>query len=125
MTDHSRAVTVGHPTTVTGRAAEAADPDPALAAGDQFIRVSDARRRYFGGAMSLRWWYRQVERGNLPHFRAGGAVLLRPADVEAFVRDGFRAAGPPDPPPVTPPPPPPAPKRRSPPSPGGLRFFGG
>jgi hypothetical protein len=97
-------------------------------AGGEFIRVADARRRYFGGAMSLRWWYRQVERGTLPHYRAGGAVLLRPADVEAFVQGGFRAAGPPDSPPEAPPPPaaaPPVPRRRSPPPAGGLRFFGG
>ena len=54
-----------------------------------FIRVSTAKRRYFGGAMSLRWWYKQIERGALPHYRAGGAVLLRPADVEAFVATMF------------------------------------
>ena len=55
-----------------------------------FIRVSEAKRRYFGGAMSLRWWYRQIEVGRVPHFRAGGTVLLSPADVEAFVRAAFR-----------------------------------
>ncbi len=131
MTDHSRAVAVEHPPAVTGLAvAGSAGTGPAPAAGDQFIRVSDARRLYFGGAMSLRWWYRQVERGNLPHFRAGGAVLLRPADVEAFVIQGFRAAGPaapPEPPPLPSPRPvaPAPPKRRSPPPAGGLRFFHG
>lgn len=92
------------------------------AAGDaDYIRVSEAKRRYFGGAMSLRWWYRQVEEGRLPHFRAGGAVLLRPADVEAFVASQFRdkaepTAGPEPPPPASPRP---ASPRR------GLRFFNG
>ncbi len=57
---------------------------------NDFIRVSEAKARYFGGAMSLRWWYRQIEEGRLPHFRAGGAVLLRPADVEAFVASMYR-----------------------------------
>lgn len=92
--------------------------------GVDYIRVSEAKKRYFGGAMSLRWWYRQVEEGRLPHFRAGGAVLLRPADCEAFVAAQFRdkAAGarPADDPPPAPAPPPssrPASPRR------GLRFF--
>lgn len=58
-------------------------------ATSDFIRVSAAKRRYFGGAMSLRWWYKQVESGRLPHFRAGNVVLLRPADVEAFVAATF------------------------------------
>ena len=85
-----------------------------------FIRVSVAKRRYFGGAMSLRWWYKQVELGTLPHFRAGGAVLLRPVDVEAFVARMYcdmKEA-------VTVPadsPSPPSPKLRS--NRGGLRFF--
>jgi hypothetical protein len=96
---------------------------PASGAGD-FIRVSDARARYFGGAMSLRWWYRQIERGALPHYRAGGAVLLRPADVEAFVGAGFRPTGRAAPEAAAPAAPPPKP-RPSAPVPGGLRFFGG
>jgi hypothetical protein len=62
-----------------------------------FIRVSAAKKRYFGGAMSLRWWYKQIESGRLPHFRAGGAVLLRPADVETFVAAMFRDGGPVEP----------------------------
>lgn len=87
--------------------------------GADYIRVSEAKRRYFGGAMSLRWWYRQVEEGRLPHFRAGGAVLLRPADVEAFVASQYRDKA--EPPPAPEPPPaagtrPASPRR-------GLRFF--
>lgn len=107
--------------------------DAAVAAGREsasrpadFLRVSDAKGRYFGGAMSLRWWYRQVELGRLPHFRAGGAVLLRPADVEAFVAGMFRdragpAAGPDPPPPGPVPNPQPRSGSRRP----GLRFFTG
>jgi hypothetical protein len=89
-------------------------------ADQDFIRVSAARKRYLGGAMSLRWWYRQIELGHLPHFRAGGAVLLRPADVETFVAAMFRDEGPVEPEPAadaTPPPSRPASGRR------GLRFF--
>jgi excisionase family DNA binding protein len=91
---------------------------------DGFIRVSEAKERYFGGAMSLRWWYRQIEQGRLTHYRAGGSVLLRKADVEAFVSAGLRTTRreEPTPPPPEPSPPPKA-KPRSPP-PGGLRFFG-
>jgi hypothetical protein len=91
------------------------------ATGDEnYIRVSEAKRRYFGGAMSLRWWYRQVEEGRLPHFRAGGAVLLRPADVEAFVAAQFRDKAAP---PAAPEPPPASPRPASPRR--GLRFFSG
>jgi hypothetical protein len=90
-------------------------------AGD-FLRVSDARRNYFGGRMSLRWWYKQVESGRLPHFRAGGSVLLRTEDIEAFVVAGFRdkAEAKPieQPPPVTAPP-----KKRTTRGTTGLRFF--
>jgi hypothetical protein len=95
-------------------------PDPAHA---DFIRVSDAKRLYFGGTMSLRWWYKQVELGVLPHFRAGGAVLLRPSDVEAFVAEMFsgKAAEPEPEPPATVPTR--SPKARSSRSGGGLRFF--
>jgi hypothetical protein len=88
---------------------------------ETFLRVSEAKRLYFGGKLSLRWWYRQIELGRLPHFRAGGAVLLRPADVEAFVAAAYQDDSPPatatasEPPPT----PPEAPRL-----PGGLRFFG-
>lgn len=86
-----------------------------------FLRVSEAKARYLVGKMSLRWWYKQIESGRLPHYRAGSAVLLRPADVEAFVAEMFRnIEAAPEPEPV---PPPPAPRRRSGPTPGGLRFF--
>lgn len=86
---------------------------------DDFLRVSAAKKRYPGGTMSLRWWYRQIEEGRLPHFRAGGAVLLRPADVEAFIAEMFRdrAAPKPEEPAA------PAPPRRSLPVRGGLRYF--
>ncbi len=90
-------------------------------AGD-FIRVSVAKKKYFGGAMSLRWWYKQIETGRLPHFRAGATVLLRPADVEAFVAETYREKGGGEDEPE-PEPPSPAPEHRSPPSRGGLRFF--
>jgi hypothetical protein len=93
-----------------------------------FIRVSEAKRRYFGGAMSLRWWYRQIEVGRLPHFRAGGTVLLRPADVEAFVRAAFRETAEAKPDLSAAPAEAPGPctvkKQRSAPARGGLRFFG-
>jgi hypothetical protein len=103
---------------------EPATAEPSGGAGD-FIRVSEAKERYFGGAMSLRWWYRQIEHGRLTHYRAGGAVLLRTADVEAFVSAGLRATKREEPttPPSPEPMPPPKARPRSPPS-GGLRFFG-
>jgi len=89
---------------------------------DGFIRVSDAKKRYLSGVMSLRWWYKQVEQGRLPHFRAGGTVLLRPADVEAFIGEMFRDRAVADvEPPAPPPMPPPKPRSRS--SRLGLRFF--
>lgn len=86
-----------------------------------FLRVSEAKRLYFGGKLSLRWWYRQIELGRLPHFRAGGAVLLRIPDVEAFVAATYQEESPPPPVPTSEPPddPPTTPPR----SPGGLRFF--
>lgn len=90
-------------------------------ATSDFIRVSAAKRRYFGGAMSLRWWYKQVEAGRIPHFRAGNAVLLRPADIETFVADMFCDKLEPEAVPV-PAAPSPAPKSRS--NRRGLRFFG-
>ncbi|MBX9652614.1 helix-turn-helix domain-containing protein [bacterium] len=89
--------------------------------GDDFIRVADAKQRYFGGAMSLRWWYRQIEEGRLPHFRAGGAVLLRPADCEAFVASQFRDKAEPSTNSAPAPPPAPSPRPASPRR--GLRFF--
>jgi hypothetical protein len=92
---------------------------------ENFIRVSEAKRRYFGGTMSLRWWYRQIEQGKLPHHRAGGAVLLRPVDVEAFIQEGFRAKRQPEPTASEPPAPRPVKrtKSRSAPARAGLRFF--
>lgn len=98
-------------------------PGPPAGLAD-FLRVSDAKERYFGGTMSLRWWYRQVELGRLPHFRAGSAVLLRPADVEAFVAGMYReraepAAGPAPVPAAPVPTPKPLSRTRRP----GLRFF--
>ena len=93
--------------------------DNHVASAEDFIRVSTAKKRYFGGTMSLRWWYRQIEEGRLPHFRAGGAVLLRPADVVAFCAAMFRDKGASVPEEPAPTPPPAArPSRR-----GGLRFF--
>jgi hypothetical protein len=84
----------------------------------EFIRVSDAKKMYFGGTMSLRWWYRQIETAKLPHRRAGNAVRLEVAAVEAFVAATLRD---------TPAPPPdqqaPAAPRKSRVTRGGLRFF--
>ena len=40
--------------------------------------------------MSLRWWYRQIETGKLAHRRAGNAVRLEVAVVEAFVAATLR-----------------------------------
>jgi hypothetical protein len=87
---------------------------------DGCIRVSDAKRGYLGGAMSLRWWYKQIESGKLPHFRAGAAVLLRVSDVEAFIAALYHDHSAPEPEPE-PPAPPPRPRSRS--SRPGLRFF--
>ena len=126
MTNNSERAGAAGPVRLTSvTAAPAGAPDPP-ARPDDFLRVSDAKGRYFGGSMSLRWWYRQVELGRLPHFRAGGAVLLRPTDVEAFVAGMFRdkagpAAGPDPPPPGSAP----APPRRSGSRRPGLRFFTG
>jgi hypothetical protein len=97
------------------------NPSETVTITSEFLRVSEAKRLYFGGKLSLRWWYRQIELGRLPHFRAGSAVLLRPADVEAFVAAAYQDE-PPVPPaaPNEPPPsPPPSTSRLS----GGLRFF--
>ncbi len=130
MTDNTQAVgTHGHGLAVPGVLSGPTPDGQQHPAASDFIRVSDAQRRYFGGRMSLRWWYRQIEHGRLPHYRAGGTVLLRPADVEAFVGEGFRAVRPPaSPPPPAPPPPAarpsPRPKPRSGPPRDGLRFFG-
>lgn len=98
---------------------------------DEFIRVVDVQRRYLGGTMSRRWWYRQIELGRLPHLRAGGAVLLRPADIEAFIRENFREKAKPnsaseDSLPTQTPAPTPKKRASSFPNgtlPGGLRFF--
>lgn len=87
----------------------------------EHIRVSEAKKRYLGGAMSVRWWYRQIEDGRLPHVRAGAAVLLRVVDVEAFVAGLFREKATPPEPPVESAPPPAAVSARS--RAGGLRFF--
>ena len=97
--------------------------DNHVVSAEDFIRVSTAKKQYFGGAMSLRWWYRQVELGRLPHFRAGGSVLLRPADVEAFVAAMYRDCAEPRAEPATEPLPAPTPPPRSRPSRVGLRFF--
>lgn len=58
--------------------------------GGAVLRVSEVKQTYFGGKMSLRWWYRQVELGRLPHVRAGGSILVRKADVEAFVSAAYQ-----------------------------------
>jgi hypothetical protein len=94
-------------------------PDPATLLST-FLRVSEAKRLYLGGKLSLRWCYRQIELVRLPHFQAGGAVLLRIPDVEAFVAAAYQDEPPPPAPTSEPPddPPPAAPR-----SPGGLRFF--
>lgn len=85
-----------------------------------FLRVSEAKARYLGGKMSLRWWYKQVETGALPHTRAGSVVLLAPEDVEAFIATMARSSK------SEPAQQQPVPEPSSPRSPtrGGLRFFG-
>lgn len=91
---------------------------------DEHIRVSEAKKRYLSGAMSTRWWYRQIEEGKLPHVRAGASVLLRVVDVEAFIAEMFRErAAPVETLELTPTPPsaPITPAKRS--RRGGLRFF--
>lgn len=87
----------------------------------ELIRVSEAKKRYFGGTMSLRWWYRQVETGRLPHRRAGNAVRLEVAAVEAFVAATLRDT--PAPSPERPRAIAPAAPRKSRATRGGLRFF--
>lgn len=91
-------------------------------ANEEFIRVSEAKRRYLGGTVSIRWWYRQIEDGRLPHFRAGTAVVLRIADVDALITELFRDKARGEDNNVTPPAPSaaPAPKRSR---KSGLRFF--
>lgn len=58
---------------------------------DDVLRVSQLKWLYFGGKMSLRWWYRQIELGRLPHVRAGATVLVRKADADAFVAAAYKA----------------------------------
>lgn len=88
---------------------------------EECIRVSEAKKRYLSNTMSLRWWYRQIEDGRLPHFRAGTALVLRIADVDAFVAELFRDKATPEAKDESPSAPVTAAKksRRS----GGLRFF--
>ena len=88
---------------------------------DEFLRVSAVKKNYLSGTMSLRWWYRQIEEGNLPHFRAGGSVLIKVADVEKFVAELYRdkPPEPPDEPVVVAP----VPARSGCSRKGGLRFF--
>lgn len=97
----------------------------------EFLKVSEARRQFLSGKMSLRWWYNQIDSGRLPHYRVGGAVLLTPSDIEQFIESSFQppreqepratAALPEAPAQV----PPQAPKSRGkkPSAGGGLRFF--
>lgn len=89
---------------------------------DELIHVSAAKRRYLSGTMSLRWWYRQIEDGRLPHYRMGKSVRLRVVDIEAFVAELYREKAKPaddgSPPPV---PVAVASSRSS--KRGGLRFF--
>jgi len=62
--------------------------------GSAVLRVSEVKEIYFGGKMSLRWWYRQIELSRLPHVRAGGSILVRKADVEAFVTAAYQSERP-------------------------------
>lgn len=116
------------PVMVTGAAMTSSQLEPAIREtpleGSVVLRVSEVKQTYFGGKMSLRWWYRQVELGRLPHVRAGGSILVRKTDVEAFVAAAYQAES------VTPVDPPdtheayPQDKPRSSRVQGGLRFFG-
>ena len=88
---------------------------------EEFIRVPETKRRYLSNTMSLRWWYRQIEGGKLPHFRAGSAVVPRIADVEAYIAELYREKAPPNAPPE--PPPAAVGAGRRGPRKDGLRFF--
>lgn len=90
--------------------------------GGEVLRVSEVQRGYLAGKMSLRWWYRQIELGRLPHVRAGGAILVRKADADAFVSAAYQPTAPAPSPAPAPPAHPPA-KAGSPRPGGGLRFF--
>jgi hypothetical protein len=35
--------------------------------------------------MSKEWWYRQARSGKLIHHKAGGTILLKPADIVRFI----------------------------------------
>lgn len=108
---------------MTSRLPEAGLREPSPES-DAVLRVSEVKRSYFGGKMSLRWWYRQIELGRLPHVRAGGAVLVRKSDADAFVAAAYQAdrPAPAEPPAESSPDSVPAP--RSPHRTRGLRFFG-
>ena len=101
------------------------DAGPQAATDGEVLRVSEVKRAYFGGKMSLRWWYRQIELGRLPHVRAGGAVLVRKADADAFADAAYQAERPAEAVPVDEPATPATAGTRRLPTlrPGGLRFF--
>jgi hypothetical protein len=52
---------------------------------DEFLTISEARKRFLGGKMSKEWWYRQAQSGKLVSHRAGGAILLKIADLVRFI----------------------------------------
>lgn len=54
--------------------------------GEQgYVSVAEAQRRYLGGKMSLRWWYRRVELQQIAHHRVGESILLHTEDIERFI----------------------------------------
>jgi hypothetical protein len=52
---------------------------------EEFLTISEAQERFFGGKMSKEWWYRQARSGKLVSHKAGGAILLKPADIVRFM----------------------------------------
>jgi hypothetical protein len=52
---------------------------------DEFLTISEARKRFLGGKMSKEWWYRQARSGKLVTHKAGGAILLKTTDIVPFL----------------------------------------
>jgi hypothetical protein len=56
-----------------------------------FVTVAEAQRRYFGGEMSRRWWYRMAKIGRIAHHRVGDSILFRTDDIEKFIAESRKA----------------------------------
>jgi hypothetical protein len=100
---------------------------------DEYLKIAEVSSRYLGGKMSKEWWYKQTRSGRLKFHKAGGSVLLKVADIVAFIEamrpedrpTSIDEASPEDTSPITPPPSKKSSKRRG---AGdqrsGFRFFG-